>query len=336
MKIYKISLVILYLLLLTVINCIGPPHKPIHPAILNENVRLKALEDIEKSVVKITCSSYYKNYFYNYPQTLAEKIAPIENRIYNENITSNSVAGTGFILHQSSARQIILTCYHIFDFADTLRTYYYDANKKPTKYLSSFSTKSAQKIYVFHKNGSRSIGSIIVVDDKNDLALIETSPGRMMLTEYAYEGYFGKSNSIKLGEEVHLLGFPKGFFMVSRGLASPSNFRNKFMVDTSFNRGFSGGVVLRFVDTDPYYEFIGMANSVAYTAENVLIPGEDDPQLVEQYKSHPYDGPMYIKDLKTINYGLTFVIRTEIIKQFLEDNAFTLKERGLNVSKFYR
>lgn len=328
MKFKRLFILIFPLLLLTIQCSTG--RKAPRAMIVTEQNRISSLEKIEKSVLKITCSSYYKNYFYEYPQ---QKNTLLGNLLYNENITSNSVAGTGLIIHQSSARQLILTCHHIFDFEDTLKTFYYDENKNPTEHLSTLSIKSAQKIYIFHKNGSRSQGFIIAQDKVNDLALIETIPGSILLTEYPFDGQFGNAGNIKLGEEIHLLGFPKGFFMVSRGLASPSNFKNKFMVDAPFNRGFSGGIVIRFIDQKPNYEYIGMANSIAYTSQNVLVP-VDDPQLVEQYKSHPYEGYSYVKELKLINYGLTFVIKSEEIKEFLKSQTYELKNLGLDVKKF--
>ncbi len=328
MKFKRLLIFILPLLLLS-LHC-SKGRKSTRAMVVTEQERIHSLEKIEKSVLKITCSSYYKNFFYEYPRE--ENTLP-ENLLYNENITSNSVAGTGLIIYQSSVRQLILTCHHIFDFEDTLKTYYYDENKNPTKHLSTLSIKSAQKIYIFHKNGSRSQGFIIAHDKGNDLALIETIPGSILMTEYAFDGKFGNAGHIKLGEELHLLGFPKGFFMVSRGLASPSHFKNKFMVDAPFNRGFSGGVVIRFIDQKPNYEYIGMANSIAYTSQNVLVP-TDDPQLVEQYKSHPYEGYSYVKELKLINYGLTFVIKSEEIKEFLKSNSYELKNLGLDVAKF--
>ncbi|MBD3287993.1 hypothetical protein GF337_04245 [candidate division KSB1 bacterium] len=327
MKYKRIYILILPFLLFAFFYC-SKGRKVTRAMIVTEKQRIGNLEKIEKSVLKITCSSYYKNYFYEYP---TEENVPLEDLLYDENITSNSVAGTGLIIYQSSARQLILTCHHIFDFEDTLKTYYYDKNKRPTEHLSTLSIKSAQKIYIFHKNGSRSQGFIVAQDEGNDLSIIETVPASVLMTEFPFDGKFGDAGDIKLGEEVHLLGFPKGFFMVSRGLASPSNFKNKFMVDAPFNRGFSGGIVVRFIDQKPNYEYIGMANSIAYTSQNVLVP-VDDPQLVEQYKSHPYEGLSYVKELKLINYGLTFVIKSEEIKEFLKANTNELKDLGFRVT----
>jgi len=224
---------------------------------------------------------------------------------------------------------VLLTCYHLFDFKDTLKTYYLDEEKQPTKFLHSLSVKLGQNILAFHMSGWSSLGKIIAVDERNDLALIETDRDEILLSESPFAGPFGNAEKIKLGEEIYLLGFPKGYFMVTRGLASPSPYKNRFMVDAPFNAGFSGGIAIVFTEEGDY-KLIGIANAVAYNSETVLVP-PDEPNIYELYQNLPYEGEIYVKDLKLIDYGLTFVIKSNIILDFLHRERERLKGLGYDL-----
>ena len=114
--------------------------------------------------------------------------------------------------------------------------------------------------------------------------------------------------------------------MVTRGLASPSPLKSEFMVDAPFNSGFSGGVGIVFTP-DGGCELIGLANAVAYNPETVLVPIQE-PNIGERYGDLPYDGEIYIKDMKLINYGLTFVIKSNVILDFLRQERGRLRKRG--------
>ena len=299
-----------------------------------EQLKLEKLNELQRSILRIFSSTYYQNYFYSYPTSQVDTSLQ-ESLLYKKSVTTNSVAGTGLVIYQDLRKMVLLTCYHVFDFKDTLKTYYWDEHRQPTKFLHSLSIKLGQNILVFHISGKSSFGKIIAVDEHNDIALIETTPGEILLSELPFEGSFGDAEKIKLGQEVYLLGFPKGFFMVTRGLANPSSFKNKFMVDAPFNKGSSGGVVIVFTREKPYYQFIGMANSIAYNSEIVLVP-PDDPNIIEQYKDLPYDGEMQVKDLKLINYGLTFVIKSNVIIDFLNRERKRLGQLGYNLPVYMK
>lgn len=319
MKYY--SILLLFLLIVIGFTC-SHPHQPLSYSISNsERIKLERLKELQRSVLKITCTAYYQNYFYSYPTSDTISL------LYDKNITTNSVAGTGLIIHQDSRISILLTCYHLFDFKDTLKTYYLDEHKKPTKFLYSLSIKVGQNILIFHRNGRSSRGKVLAFDEANDLALIGATPGDILLAEFPFKGSFVDTEEIKLGQEIYLLGFPKGFFMVTRGLASPTHFKNKFIVDAPFNKGFSGGVVIVFNDDRSKYQYVGMANSIAYNSETVLAPSEDH-KVTEKYLDLPYTGDIFIKDLKLINYGITFVVKSNVISDFLKREKKKLRKLG--------
>ncbi|MBN2010897.1 trypsin-like peptidase domain-containing protein [candidate division KSB1 bacterium] len=293
---------------------------------INQEDRLTELRRIEKSVLKIICTAYYKNFYYNRPKSLTAEI-PQDQLLSEDNYTSSSVAATGLILYQDNYRAMLLSCFHVFDFADTVRSYYLDKDNHPSKYLNQLSIRTTTSILVFHKNGRSTHAELLSHDRERDVALITTEPASIALVETPFLGTF-YNNDIELGDEVYMMGFPKGFLMLTRGLASPSPNKNKFLVDASFNQGFSGGVVVRFKDHSKHLEYVGMSNSVSYTSEYVLAPSSNiiDPT---QFLDLPYDQEPYLRELKVINYGITFVQKSESVIDFIKDNTDTFRNKGI-------
>lgn len=334
MKLYSL-IAITWVFSLT-FSCFRPTYKVSHPLYEFEEAKLNTLDELERSILKLTCSAFYENFYYAPPSQLSGDLISQESLLTEKKFTTNSVAGTGLIITQSTHKILILTCYHVFDFEDTLKTYYFDKNKKITKYLQSLSKKFGQTIYVTHKNGTISQGKIITHDDDNDIALIETVPIENVLSEIPFQGTFTKHLKVKLGQEVYLLGFPKGHFMVTKGLASPSKYKDKFLVDASFNRGFSGGITIIFDNQTGDYQYVGMANSTAYDSQNALGPSDAILNL-DVYKSTPYEQDIYIKELKMINYGVTFIVNGDVISDFFQKEEEKLRQSGYyNISKLVR
>jgi hypothetical protein len=280
--------------------------------------------------MQIICTAKYENFYYAPPPNIAATI-PQQSLLQKEDFSINSVAGTGFILYKNPSKILLLTCHHIIDFADTVKTYYLDSNKKPTKYLYSLSVKYDQTVFTVYKSGPREIAKVLLSDNKNDLALIEGKPSANTLAELQFQGIFDESVKIRFGQEIYLLGFPKNTFMVTKGLASPSTSGKRFVVDAPFNKGFSGGVVISFDETGSKYQYLGMANSSAIETELIVAPS-DDPEVLEKYKDIPYEGDLYTKKINLINYGISYVISIEVITDFLKKNKELLDRFGYNFS----
>ncbi len=310
-----------------IIACAGRPPEISNLPLTNEQQKLRKFRELEKSILKITCTAYYENYYYRPPALFVDTIHQ-ETLLSEKNFTSNSVAATGLILYKDTRMAMLLSCQHVFEFQDTVRTYYIDRNRNITPFLSSKSVLVGKKILVFHKNSRSTKAQIISEDFDNDVALIITEPGDIVLTEKAYTGNFADANKLMMGQEVYMIGFPKGFLMMTRGLMSPSTNNRKFMVDAVFNQGFSGGVVVDYDPVKDMLSYVGMANSVAFSSEHVLVPknGNVDMGL---YKYTPYEDDIYVGELKLINYGLTFVLKSNIVIDFLEKNTNVMRNHNI-------
>lgn len=300
-----------------------------HPGLapLPQEERVRQLALLEPSVVKITCSAYYRNYMY--PRSGVQQL-PVEQKL-----TSSSVAGTGLVLLQNSREMLVLTCNHVVEFADTVRHYFLDDARRPTNHLRQLSIKYRQDIFVFHRSGEWTAGELVAADRENDIALLKTSRAGQQMAESPLPFRFGDAGDLKLGHEVYVLGFPKGFFVVTSGLVSPSRGRGRFMVDIAFNRGYSGGVVVHRNEREGRMEYVGMATSAAYDSQYLLVPPTDTTPPTPE-PDIPYTGDVFVEELKLINYGITFVVSSNTVRNFLRGNLDLLQRNGFAVETLLR
>lgn len=283
------------------------------------------LQKLEASIIKITCSAYYEIQYFAPPPP--GQSVPQSSLLTNKKFTTNSVAGTGLIILSQAEKILVLTCEHIFSFQDTIKTYYANDRNQPTDYLQSLAIRFGQTIYVTHRDGTSSRATLVVSDAATDVAIIETDASANQLSEFPFQESLAKKFNLRLGQEIYLLGFPKGIFMVTRGLATPSKYKTKFIADLSFNRGFSGGVAIAYNRNSRAFEYIGMATAAAYDSELVLAPPEGY-QVSDENRKLPYQEEAYLKELRLINYGITFITKSEVIVDFLSRSSETLKQYG--------
>ncbi len=300
----------------------------------NPEDRMRQLAMLELSIVKITCSAYYRTSYYPPPPSLRTPAEALP-RPLEQKLTSSSVAGTGAVLLQNAREMLVLTCNHVVDFADTVRHYYVDEARRPTSHLRALSLKYRQDVFVFHRSGEWTVGELVVSDKDNDIAVVRTARPAQHMAEAPLPCPLGDAGELKLGQEVYVLGFPKGFLTVTRGLVSPSRGRGRFIVDIAFNRGYSGGAVVRLDGNKGAMEYVGMATSAAYDAQYLLVPSADNVTPAPE-PDIPYTGEVFVEELKLINYGITFVVTSNMIRDFLRAHTERLERMGFPITPLIR
>ncbi|GAB4368761.1 MAG: hypothetical protein Kow0042_10090 [Calditrichia bacterium] len=292
------------------------------------------LQKITETVRKINAIAYYKSYIF----PLEKQVTPEDllhkdfTRLASKEIFyNNSVIGSATVINYSRRHVVLMTCAHVVDFPDTVITYH-----EGTRFLQSFSLKKRQSNFVADLPEKGEL-EILAIDPAQDIVLLgrrfeEVNPQLMPVFNYP----FGKAKDLEWGSFVYMVGYPKGYQMITKGIVSQPN-RDKsgsFIVDALFNKGFSGGIVLAIRDGVPNFELVGMASSVAADFEYLLYPQEDlgassfDPHL-------PYQGEIFVKLNKVINYGITFVTSAEAILEFIKDNQSRLLEKGYDLSNLF-
>jgi Trypsin-like peptidase domain len=295
------------------------------------------LSRISQSVKKLSAIAYYKSYVFDAgSQVTVEDIKQkkYRNRAVKEIFFNNSVIGSATVISHIGSRIALLTCAHIIDFDDTLYTFYSDENRIPSPYLQSVAFKEKQSNFVadFPERGEL---DLLAVNRQLDLAILGkffTSTSHLPIPVFDFP--LGKAKDLEWGSFVYMMGYPKGYLMVTKGIVSQPNRdeSTSFMVDALFNRGFSGGIVLAIKDGVPNFELVGIAGSVSADFEYALVPSEDisrigyDPRV-------PYDGDIYLKQNRNINYGITFIVSAESIQSFIRSNLQEFLNQGYDLSE---
>ncbi len=296
----------------------------------------RELGRISQTVRKLTAIAYYKSYMFNESQQVTVeniKNKKFKNRANREIYFNNSVIGSATVVSYVGRHIAVLTCTHIIDFEDTLYTFYTDENQLAGPYLKSVAFKERQNNFIadFPERGEL---EILASDKSMDIAILGrvfSSDVRFPIAVFDYP--FGKARELEWGSFVYLMGYPKGYLMVTKGIVSQPDRdgQGSFLVDALFNKGFSGGIVLAIRDGVPNFEVVGMAASVSADFEYLIVPPDDigrigfDPRI-------PYEGDVFVQFNRTINYGITFIVSIENIQSFIQKNREVIAAKGYDLS----
>lgn len=292
------------------------------------------LQEAKQSVVRILSTSYYTTYSFSNPNvTLADIRGGSPKTMASQEYTDEeSTAGTAIILDfNRRGEALLITCAHAVSSPDTLLTYYTGKAVAPKTFIQSISIKKRQSNLLMTEGLLNSV-EILTENRLSDLALLaaELTPedgGQESLQALAYP--MGHAGDIQLGSFLYILGFPKGFPMITRGIAStkamyPHRF---FVTDALFNPGISGGLIISSKDHFESFEWIGMARSATASRETVLVPHPDK----DQYKQgiiQPYDDIVFVEPKERISYGITQAIPIDEIRSFIENHRDIIEKNG--------
>ncbi len=318
----------------------------------------KEFEKIAASVKKLYCIADYREYYFAESENI--RTADLANffinkRAYSSRNVNKSVIGTATIIYSTLDRIALLTCAHVLDFPDTLITYY-DTRKERIKGVAF---KIKQENIVFEIPQADNF-EIIALDSVSDIAvlgktftrsfstLVSRPPDRSdgvekpdiatmqpisILPILPYK--LGNSRELEWGCITYVIGYPLGNMMMTRGLVS-SPHRGKdgyFLLDALFNRGMSGGLVLAVRDGIPNFEVVGMAKSVAADARHWLVPNPN-LNLPSDNTELSYDGKSYVVYASQINYGITYPIPSDVIRQFFKRHQLDFMSLGYDFSSW--
>lgn len=298
----------------------------------------KELERIAETVKIINAIAYYKSYvFEQSDHILLNNLSSdvINNRAVEHIYFNNSTSGTATIIFYANRRIALLTCAHIVSFPDTIISYYALSNGKPSPFIQSVAVRERQSNYVTDLWKIPEV-EVLVTDNVHDIAILGgkiSGPESPPVPVFDYP--IGNARDLEWGSFVYLLGFPRGYKMITRGIVSDPN-RSKtgeFIIDALFNRGASGGLVLAVKDGVPNFELVGIARSAAAVFEYVIRPSPNFDQSKYDL-NFPYADDLYVDYKADINYGVTQVIPVEQIRKFMATNRAILEKKGYFISRF--
>ena len=297
------------------------------------------LEVISQSVKKIYCLVEYNRYHFDASQVMSRtklQEQRLNRTAQAKSFSNESVHGTATIIQNENNKVVAITCAHVVDYPDTIFSYFLDAQNQETMFLESVSIKRKQNNFIRDLPGSGEL-DIIISDQEHDIAFLgntfeNVSPSANPVFAYPV----GTSKDLEWGSFVYIMGYPAGYQMVTRGIVSnpKHNKKDEFIVDALFNQGISGGIVLAVRDGVPNFELVGLARSVSASYKNVLKPLHESHQEVYN-PDIPYQGDLYVKVEKEINYGITFTISIQSVRDLYLQNRNVFIARGYNLDGFF-
>ena len=294
------------------------------------------LKKITETVRKVFCKVQYKNHIFSYDQKITRHSLSknVLKRAKKVVYFHRTVTGTGTVIFRKDLKVAILTCAHIFVKPDTLFSYFTSGNSGGSRIIQSVAIKNVQENLVagFPEGGNCDIA---LIDKAGDIALLSkqfASPPKINIPVFEYP--FGKARELEWGSFVYLLGFPKGYKIITKGIVSHPDRDQKgsFLIDALFNIGMSGGILLAIKDGVPNFEAVGITTSAAAEYATVLVP---EQQIYNYDESIPYSGDIYVANKKNINYGITRAISSEAILNLLKKNNKTLQKKGFDFENFW-
>lgn len=288
------------------------------------------LKDAQQSVVRIVSTGFYNNYnFDGKAITLADiNTNSPKNIATSQTSAEESTAGTAIILGRNNQNSLLVTCQHTVFFPDTVITYYEGPDIPNETYVESISIKRNQTNLVYTSSELQPF-EVIATNSRSDLALLNVEFEQIgNLDLYPLTIDAGNSDFLQLGSLLYVLGFPKSFPMVTRGLASPSDsWNNRFFVtDATFNPGISGGLILASNDNFNSFRWVGMASSSTASRENILVPRPNTDTYSKI--TRPYSDTVFVTQKTRINYGITQAVPINQIKTFLREQQSLLESKG--------
>ncbi|GAA5523369.1 S1C family serine protease [Aliifodinibius salicampi] len=294
----------------------------------------ESLQRAEEAIIRIISTSFYDTYSFNKPSVTLPDVNTnrLEDIASHSHSTEESSAGTSILLDVNNRdKALLITTAHTVTSADTLITYYEGEQISANTFIETISIKRRQNNLIFTPE-ELGIFEIIARDALSDLALLSANLKADIQDNHQELSFsMGHSEKIQLGSFLYILGFPKGYPIITRGIASSTRGQSRqrfFVSDALFNPGISGGLVLASNDQFNSFEWVGMARSAAATREPYLIPNPDDEysdNLIE-----PYNGSIFIEEKRRISYGITHAIPINEIRNFIDSNKDVIRRNNFN------
>jgi hypothetical protein len=307
-------------------------HGLISPA-SQENVRA-----IVNSVVGISAVVDYRLEFFHHEmrngQFVPEPNSPTGYRLAagpNAIKTAKKIqktSGGGLIISQDSRQTLILTCEHVINSPDTVRTFFRDAEGRETKVLASRAVKRRETYQVINQVNQLEPAEVLYVDPRVDLGLLlvqtSTNVGVPFSFALAYQ------TELKWGDLAFVFGYPREIKQLSLGLVSPSPYPGTFSMDVVARYGFSGGPVL-LVRPGGELELAGIIRGVPVSKLRYLAP---PPELAPGQNLETDDLKLSMVDeYDLIEYGTVYAVGAERIGRFLKESQSQLQKKGIYLSK---
>jgi len=295
------------------------------------------LAEAMRAVKQISYTAEYVTYLFTYEEGVTEADAlagDVSARAIESFPEAQSKAGTATIIGRSLDRITLLTTHHVVYLPPVLLQFYEEEGRPshPPRVASASYRISEVGGLLQHPD----LGSFEVLarDDVNDLAILG-----MRLRNWSVASDYpplrlriGDPRRLSWGSFVYVLGFPRGYPMVTRAIVSDPDRdgRGSFFTDGLWNEGISGGMILAVRGETGELEPVGLARAGAADRELRLLP-DTTGISVHSDLVRPYAGPLYLESFLRIQYGITLSVPMTAVSEFLSRTRGRVRSLGYPV-----
>ena len=297
------------------------------------------LARVMEAVKRINVTAVYETYFFaeGDAPSEADALTPAVLAQALDTVTSqNTRAATAVLVSMRGRNGLLLTAQHAIHTPDTL-VQYFDRRSDRDRGGPGAQPRRIRTVSILLQRANWLMDApslvpfrVLVEDPESDLAFIgyrhpaDRDPEEVALLPVTA----GRSDRLSWGSFVYAIGYPSGYPMVTRGIvsASPDYPGDAFVIDGLWNEGMSGGLVLGVRGDSGTLEWVGMARASAATTEYRLAPAEGVEETHEPWR--PYDGPIFIEEVRRIQYGITLAVPMSRIRTFLGEHRESLRAQG--------
>ncbi len=289
------------------------------------------------SVRRLQSNVVYRNYYFDVDQlpTKSElQTAQLRDIATDTFIDDHSNAGTAIVISKNRTGPVLLTASHVVSYPDTIWHYRTSANTGPDAPIEGISIRQSVSHYIIEGESLISF-EIAANDPRRDIAILTANISRSVPTEIpALMIEPGSASSLDWTDLVYVVGYPRGIQMVTSAMVS--NFqispRRSFILDSSFNRGFSGGAVFSVKQDGSGLEWVGILSAAYAETEFYLSP--PDSEQIDDNINREYTGPLVLRRAARVNYGITYGVGIDEIEGFFDDSAEILNRLGIEHPAF--
>lgn len=294
------------------------------------------LQDIKESVIRISSTGIYRTYAISGRLLTNSDLKTVKiEEIATRSFTSNeSTAGTAISVYSDKQNVVLLTNAHVINYPDTLISYIDKEGVPKQTFIQSVKIKKSQNNLVYDLPN---VGPFEIIDfnEDSDLALLKVSKRNFPnFNAPSLPVIVGDPANLEWGSFVYIIGYPKGYPMITRGIVSDPG-RGKyddFLTDALFNPGISGGLIIATRNDFRSFEWIGMTNTASADLTKLLVP---DPLKVSEYENFDiYRDSIYVETKTNLTYGITQAIPMKRIIEYLESNERELGRMGFRLNRF--
>jgi hypothetical protein len=294
------------------------------------------LEEAVRSVKQISYTAEYLTHLFTFEEGVTEAdilAGDVSTRAARSFSEVQSKAGTATIIGRSLDRITLLTTHHVVHLPEVVVSYYEPEpgqrrSQAPRVASVSYRTSELGGLLQHPDLGPF---EVVARDDVNDLAVLG-----MRLREWSDPAQYpplrlatGDPRRLSWGSFVYVLGFPRGYPMVTRAIVSDPDRdgRGAFFTDGLWNEGISGGMILAVRGETGALEPVGLARAGAADRELRLLP-DTTGIAVDQDLMRPYQGTLYLESFLRIQYGITLSVSMTVVNEFLSSSRAMIRNRG--------